>query len=259
MGKCGAKSPDELVREVVAHLRVHFGEALTAEEREDLAQSAYCELLDKERVGEVIEAPLALIKRIAWRDARDLLRDRREAATDPSAPLFFALRDPGATPERRLLARAALARALEAVEQLDEPQRAAHRACIAGLAPRAASLALGIPRSTYCYRLRRAIDTLEATVDGARFRAVELTLLGAYVAGIATVEERRRAERLVSADPHAAAVARRLRRLRAARCRRPRTGRAALALSLTGCASSRTCQRRQMRGGNGCKRPQAGS
>src|SRR6266540_2313459 len=125
MWKYGAKSPDDLVREVISHLRVHFGDALTAEEREDLAQSAYCDLLGKERAGEVIDAPLALVKRIAWRDARDLLRDRREAATDPSAPLFFALRDPGATPERRLLARAALARAVEAVEELDEPQRAA--------------------------------------------------------------------------------------------------------------------------------------
>lgn len=219
MGKYGAKLPDDLVREVVSHLRVRFGDALTAEEREDLAQSAYCELLDKERAGEVVSAPLALTKRIAWRDARDLLRDRREAATDPSAPLFLALRDPGATPEGRLLARAALARAVEAVEQLDEPHRAAYRACIAGLAPRPASLALGIPRSTYCYRLRGATNTLEATVDGARFQVLEATLLSAYVAGIASVEERRRAERLVSADPHAAAVARRLRKLRAARCR----------------------------------------
>jgi DNA-directed RNA polymerase specialized sigma24 family protein len=213
MGKCGATSPGDQVREVVYHLGVHFGHALSATDREDLAQLAYCELLERERLGETIEAPVTLMKRIAWRDARDLLRDRREAATDPTASIFLTLSDPGPSPESRLLARADLARALEAIERLDEPLGAAYRARLGGLAPRQASLALGIPRSTYCYRLRRANETLEATLDSARFRAIELALLGAYVAGIASSKERRRAERLISADPHAVAVARRLRRL----------------------------------------------
>ncbi len=215
MGKPGAHSPDEQVHAVLVHLRAHFNGALSVDDREDLAQSAYCELLEKERGGEAVEAPLALMKQIAWRDARDLLRDRREAATDPSAELFRNLQDPAPGPEARLLTRAALARALEALDQLGGAEKAAYCARVVdGLAPRQACLRLGLPRSTYCHHLKRAIDAFQATLNDARFRAVELTLLAAYIAGIASLSERRRAERLINADPHAAAVARRLRRLR---------------------------------------------
>ena len=221
-GSGARQAPDRLVRGVLAHLRVHFNATLSDHDREDLAQSAYCELLAKERRGERIQAPLALMKQIAWRDARDLLRDRREIAMDPGAMALRTLTDPRLGPEERLLKRAELARALAALGRLKPLQVAAYRArFLEGMSSREACARIGRSPSVYFGYLRTARSALEATRSEERFAPVERALLGAYVAGLGSAAERRGARRLIDADPHAAAVARRLSR----RSRRDRRNR----------------------------------
>jgi DNA-directed RNA polymerase specialized sigma24 family protein len=206
-------SPGDLVRRVVVHLRAHFNLALSDEDHEDLAQSAYCELLAKRRRGERIAAPLALLKRIAWRDAQDLLRARREVPTDPSATTLGALADSRLSPEERLLKRAELARALAALACLNALQAAAYRASVLdGLCAEDACSRIGRRPSVFFGYLRAARSALEATRSAEHFAPIERALLDAYVAGLGSAAERRGVRQLIDADPHAAALARRLAR-----------------------------------------------
>jgi DNA-directed RNA polymerase specialized sigma24 family protein len=208
-----SQSPGDLVRAVVVHLRVHFNGTLSHEDHEDLAQSAYCELLAKGRRGERIEAPLALLKRIAWRDAQDLLRARREVPTDPSATTLGSLPDTRFGPEERLLKRAELARALASLARLNALEAAAYRAnVLEGLCAEEACSRIGRRPSVYFGYLRAARSALEATRSEEHFAPIERALLDSYLAGLGSASERRGARQLIDADPHAAALARRLRR-----------------------------------------------
>jgi DNA-directed RNA polymerase specialized sigma24 family protein len=196
---------------VVIHLRVHFNLALSDEDHEDLAQSAYCELLAKRRRGERIEAPLALLKRIAWRDAQDLIRARREVPTDPSGTALGSLPDTRLSPEERLLKRAELARALAALARLNALQAAAYRASVLdGLCAEEACSRIGRRPSVFFGYLRVAKSALEATRSDEHFAPMERALLSAYVVGLGSAAERRGTRQLIDADPHAAALARRL-------------------------------------------------
>jgi DNA-directed RNA polymerase specialized sigma24 family protein len=223
MGSGANHGAGDLVRRVVVHLRVHFKGTLSDEDHEDLAQSAYCELLAKRRRGERIEAPLALLKRIAWRDAQDLLRARREVPTDPSATTLGSLADSRLSPEERLLKRAELARALAALTRLDALQAAAYRASVLdGLCAEEACSRIGRRPSVFFGYLRAARSALEATRSAEHFAPIERALLDAYVAGLGSAAERRGARQLIDADPHAAALARRLvRQTRGRRRHRP--------------------------------------
>lgn len=200
-------------RALIAYLRARFRGALTEEDFEDLAQEAWTAVLRRRAAGKPIDDVVALMRSIAWRDARDRIRDRRDAAVDPSDQLFERTEDACASPLDQLSSRAELARAIEAVEQLPTDQRAAYRArFVDGLSTRSACKRLGLPRSTYHHRLRRAVETVEETLDPERFSELQSKLVSAYVAGVASGSERRRAERLVRTDPEAAATARELRR-----------------------------------------------
>ena len=217
-----SNGPGELVRRVAVHLRVSFNAALSDDDREDIAQSAYCELVEKLRRGERIERPLALLKRIAWRDACDLLRHRREVPTDPGGGALSSLPEPGPDPEERLLKRAELARALVALEALKPVQVAALRAsALDGLNASEASARIGRSQRAYFGYLKDARGALEESRSGERFATAERALLAAYLRGAATEAERRSATRLIEADPHAAALARRLSRQDRRRRRAP--------------------------------------
>jgi len=199
-------------RAVVAYLRARFRSALCEDDVEDLAQEAWVAVLEKRSRGERIADAVALMRSIAWRAARDLLRDRRETAVDPGDRIFVGTEDHAGSHEARVDQRADLARAIAAVEQLEPEHRAAYRArFVDELSTREACRRLGLPRSTYHHRLRRALEAVHATLETHRFASVQTKLLGAYVAGLASLPERRRAERLIRNDPQSAAIARELR------------------------------------------------
>jgi RNA polymerase sigma factor (sigma-70 family) len=205
-------APDR--RAVIAHLRVHFRGSLSEEDFEDLAQEALLEVHRRARLGETIRDARAFMKLIAWRDARDLVVKQRPRASDPHGPLLQGVSDEKADPEARLIQRAELAGAIEAAERLPRDEQAVYRShFIDGVKPRQACKALGIPRSTYYSRLAHAVDQVEATLAPERYAEVQRELLGRFVSGTASLRERIRARRLIGADPHAAAVARELRKV----------------------------------------------
>ncbi len=193
-------------RRMVSYLRRRYSKGISREDVEDLVQEALIEVFVRRRRGERIKNPIAYMRAVAWRDARDLLRARREIAIDPSDQVLAGVADPSSPPEERLDDRAELARAIEAIEQLESNHRAAYRArFIEELSTKEACRRFSLPSSTYHHRLRRAIETVQARLESKRFAA---KLLAAYVAGIASRAERRRAERLIRNDPRSAALAR---------------------------------------------------
>lgn len=207
-------SAKEIAAAVLGHLRANFAERLNEQDFEDLAQDALLELYKREVSGEQLGDMRAYAKRVAWRDARDLLRDRCVVPRDPQDRLFTSVEDRGGDPEARVIVRADLARAIEAAERLSPEQQLVYRSrFVEQLKPRETCRKLGLHRQTYYTRLRSAVSAVQETLQPDRFSLIERELLSAYVAGTSTVGERRRARRLLAADPHAAALARELRDL----------------------------------------------
>jgi RNA polymerase sigma factor (sigma-70 family) len=207
----GAK---QIAAAVVRHLRATFGGSLNEQDFEDLAQEALLEIHRRELAGERIRDLRAFAKRVAWRDARDLVQNRCVSPSDPHGHLLNSVEDRGGEPEARMIARAELARAIEAAERLTPEQQVVYRSrFVEQLEPRESCRRLGLHRQTYYFRLRSAVGAVQEALEADRFAAIERELLSAYIAGTSSAGERRRARRLLAADPHAAALARELRDL----------------------------------------------
>ncbi|HXF00089.1 MAG TPA: sigma-70 family RNA polymerase sigma factor [Solirubrobacterales bacterium] len=207
----GAK---QIAAAVVRHLRASFGGSLNEQDYEDLAQEALLAIHRREVAGERIRDPRAFAKRVAWRDARDLVQNRCVSPSDPQGHLLNSVEDRGGDPEARMLARAELARAIEAAERLTPEQQVVYRSrFVEQLEPRESCRILGLSRQTYYFRLRSAVSAVHEALEAERFASIERELLSAYIAGTGSAGERRRARRLLAADPHAVALARQLRDL----------------------------------------------
>lgn len=102
---------------VMAMLRTDFR---GVGEREELYQEAWPGVLERQAAGEDIRNLRALLKLVAWRRARDVLRNRSAAPTDPSGWLLESQRDPGPAPEEQADVRLDAARIRRVVETLDE-------------------------------------------------------------------------------------------------------------------------------------------
>lgn len=207
----GAK---QIAAAVVLHLRASFKGALNEQDFEDLAQEALLEIHRRRVAGEPIRDLAAFAKRVAWRDARDLVQNRCVSPSDPQGRLLNSVEDRAADPEARLIARAELARAIEAAERLTPEQQLVYRSrFVEQLKPRESCRKLGLSRQTYYFRLRSAMSAVQEALEAERFASIERELIGAYLAGTSSAAEGRRARRLLAADPHAAALARQLRDL----------------------------------------------
>lgn len=204
----------EVSRAITVYLRGSFRGSLNEQDFEDLAQDALVELHRRIAAGEEIRDPRAFAKRVAWRDARDLVQKRRPVPSDPHGRLFQSVEDRAEDPEARLVGRAELARAIEAAERLSREEQLVYRTkFVEGLNVREACRDLGLTRSTYYRRLRAAVAAVEETLEPERYAALQRELLRSYVTGIGTWGERRRAKRLLASDPAAAVMARELRDL----------------------------------------------
>jgi RNA polymerase sigma factor (sigma-70 family) len=207
-------SAEEIAAAVVRHLRASFKGSLNEQDFEDLAQEALFEIHRRRVAGEPIRDLSAFAKRVAWRDARDLVQNRCVSPSDPQGRLLNSVEDRAADPEARLIARAELARAIEAAERLTPEQQLVYRSrFVEQLKPRESCRNLGLTRQTYYFRLRSAVSAVHEALEAERFASIERELIGAYLAGTSSAAERRRARRLLAADPHAAALARQLRDL----------------------------------------------
>ena len=205
---------DEIRDAVIAHLRMSFGYSLGDADFQDLAQEAFAEILRREAQGTEIREPRAFAKRVAWRDARDLLQARGKSeatVADPQGRELEFVEDWRGDPETELIRRSELSRAIEAAERLPVAEQAVYRSrFVDELKPKDACKSLRISRPAYYRHLRSAEVTVAAALEDSRFEAIERELIGAYVSGTATARELRRAKRLISADPNAAALAREL-------------------------------------------------
>lgn len=200
---------------VARYLRRCFDGSLNRQDYEDLAQDAYRQLLELEHGGEEIHDRLELMKTIAWRDARDQLQSQSlPRPIAPDSPLLSEARLAAPEPDERIDERAELARAIEAVEELPCAAQAAYRARVVdGLSIAEAASRLGVHRATLCRQVRAAVETVAAVRTASGAELARRRILSVYIAGVASARERRRAERLLAADPRAVAVARELRRL----------------------------------------------
>jgi RNA polymerase sigma factor (sigma-70 family) len=214
VGTGWSEGTEQIAAGVVRHLRASFGSSLNDQDIEDLAQEALLEIHRRGLGGERISNLRAFAKRVAWRDARDLLQNRCVSPSDPQGRLLNSVEDRGSDPEARMIARAELARAIEAAERLTPEQQLVYRhRFVEELKPRESCRKLRLSRQTYYFRLRSAVSAVQEALEAERFASIERELIGAYLAGTSGARERRRARRLVAADPHAAALARQLRDL----------------------------------------------
>lgn len=198
----------EYLREYV---RGSFEGALSEDDFEDVVQTAWVVMLSRQG-GEPVRDLRAFMGSVAWRTANGLLRRPRPTPIDPRAPEFNEREDPSELIDR-VDQRARLARLGEALAQLSRPQREAYCArFVERLSHDEACKVLGIGRSAYFKRLQIAKARVEAAVgyESPEFTRRQRRLLSDYVAGIATDDERARAERLIGADPQATAMAREL-------------------------------------------------
>lgn len=209
-----AETADEVRAAVIRHLRASFRGSLNEHDFEDLAQETLIEIHCRVAAGEEVRDPRAFAKRVGWRKARDMVQGRRASPSDPQDRILTELPDDGGDPERRLLVRAELARAIEAAERLTLAQQIVYRSrFVERLTPRETCRTLKLNRQTYYSRLKAAVSAVEQSLEPDRFSALERELLSGYLAGTSSRSERRRARRLLAADPHAVALLRELRDL----------------------------------------------
>ena len=209
-----AEAAEEIRVAVIRHLRASFQGSLNEHDFEDLAQETLIEIHCRVVAGDEVRDPRAFAKRVAWRKARDMVQGRRAAPSDPQDRVLTELSDEGGDPEARLLVRAELARAIEAAERLTTAQQVVYRSrFVEQLTPRETCRRLRLNRQTYYSRLKAAVSAVEETLEPERFAALERELLSGYLAGTSNASERRRARRLLAADPHAVALFRELREL----------------------------------------------
>lgn len=209
-----AEAADEIRAAVIRHLRASFQGSLNEHDFEDVAQETLIEIHCRVVAGDEVRDPRAFAKRVAWRKARDMVQGRRAAPSDPQDRVLTELSDGGGDPEARLLARAELARAIEAAERLTVAQQVVYRSrFVEQQTPRETCRTLKLNRQTYYSRLKAAVAAVEEALEPDRFSVIERELLSGYLAGTSSPLERRRARRLLAADPHAVAMFRELRDL----------------------------------------------
>lgn len=211
----------ELEREYVAHrpaviamLRSDFR---SMPDHEELYQEAWAAVLELRGRGVEIDNLRALLKKIAWRRARDRARKLTPDALDPESYLFAVQADDGPTPDE------------QAVIEMDA---AIARQIVDSLEPRhAAVLKLRFEEHLDSAEIRDRLDVspkrLEKIVTEAYKRVQaqlerastgesnwsrrQRSLLLACELGLATADQRARAQQMVLEDPRCAAMLREMR------------------------------------------------
>lgn len=200
--------------DILDYLRGSFRFSLTEDDFQDVIQATWAALLERPPKDPVRDLR-AYVAEVAWRKANKLRERPPPVPVPPYARELterLSLEPPLAD---RVDARARIARLTEALAQLGEREREALRLCfVEELQHDEAADRLGISRSAYFKRLRSAKDRLEGAMEleSHHFSRRQRRLLSDYVAGIATEGARARAKLLIASDPHAAALARELRR-----------------------------------------------
>lgn len=211
MPQLSAAESQHLEREYVAHrgavlamLRVDFH---GLNDPEELYQEAWAELLELRARGKRIDHTRALLKKIAWRRARDEHRDRHTNATDPTSHVLVDRPDAAVPVDEQAQARLDSIPLRHIIDDL-EPRHAAviklrfdeHRSA-SEIQER-----LGITAKRMEKIVAVAYDMVQAQLDApaggeSRWRRRQRSLLLACETGLASGRQRARAQRMVAEDP----------------------------------------------------------
>lgn len=211
----------DLEREYVAHrsavLAMLRSDFRSLADHEELYQEAWAAVLELRARGVEIDNLRALLKKIAWRRARDRVRKHTPDALDPDSHVFAIQADAGPTTDEQALINMDVAIARQIVDSL-EPRHAA-------------VLKLRFEEHLDSNEIRRRLDVspkrLEKIVTEA-YKRVQAQLEGAATGetewsrrqrslllfcemGLATAEQRARAQQMVLEDPRCAAMLREMR------------------------------------------------
>lgn len=203
--------PPGIEREYLAHreavaamLRTEFPRL--RDEVEELYQHAWAELLALRSGGEEIRNVRALLKRIAWYRARDVLQKRQPDYVDPAAAPLRLEPDDRPLPDEQAELRLDTAALRIALESLSPQQAAVVKLRYGlGLRPREIQKRLGIAPPRQNKLLNAAYRTLLAQLQPAAGEEPLLvrrqrSLLLACESQIATARQRQRAQRMVDQD-----------------------------------------------------------
>src|SRR3954447_2402940 len=106
---------------ILAMLRAQFP---GVPDHEEIYQEAWAEALEREAEGHDLTEPGGLLRTIAWRRARDRLRDRSDDVIDPTSAAFNHVADPAASPDEEVEVRLEAALVRQVVDALDEQHAA---------------------------------------------------------------------------------------------------------------------------------------
>ena len=211
----------QLEREYVAHreavLAMLRSEFPRLADHEELYQEAWAELLEQRASGGETRKMRGLLKTIAWRRARDRLRKKRPEAVDPTSPVIALAADPDDQPDLQAQIRLDGAVLREIVDRLEPRQAAVLKMRFDwGLESREIQQRLGITPKRLEKIVTQAYKTvaseLELTETGeTAWARKQRSLLLACEVGLASTEQRARAQRMVDSDPACRAMLREMR------------------------------------------------
>lgn len=210
----------ELEREYLAHREAVLGMLGAAfrglGDREELYQEAWTELLELRARGERPRDVESLLRTIAWRRGRDRLRKLGAVAVDPSGPVMALHADGGLGPDEQVLRDLDGVTVRQIVDRLDPRQAAVLKMRFdLGLEPEEIQARLGISAKRLEKLVGRAYKSVAAelaTEDGQTvWSRKQQSLLLACEMGLASAEQRGRAQRMLDEDAGCRAMLRSMR------------------------------------------------
>jgi len=187
-------------------------------ELEELYQQAWIEFLELRASGAEIDNPRALLQKIAWRSARARLRRKKPQLLEPSSETLVFAPDSAPLPDEVAQVHIDADRLRAVVESLDERQAAAIKLRFdCGLSSKEIQRSLGVTPK----RLEKIVtdayaalaEQLQLMEDGETpWLRRQRSLLLACEIGLASARQRRRAQRVVEADPACRAMLAEMRR-----------------------------------------------
>lgn len=191
-------------RMVQAMLRAEFD---GVPDHEEIYQEAWTETLEMQARGETIYNLGGLLRTIAWRRARDRLRNESAALLDPTSHVLNNVADSEALPDEQVLLRMEAALVSHVIDSL-EPREAAviklrfEKKMDSRQIQRALGLSTKNLEKIATQAYGRVGEALAEREPGAsEWRRRQRSLLLACETGVASARQRRHARRLVAEDP----------------------------------------------------------
>src|SRR4051812_1543252 len=191
-------------RAVLGMLHTEFG---GLEDHEELYQEAWTEALELRARGEHVDNVRGLLITIAWRRARDRLRNHKPELVEPDSGTLTFQVDPGPSPDEEMEIRLEAAAVRDVIDALEPRQAAALKLRFDWhLETEEIQRRLGVsPRrleKIFSDAYQRIRERLSSDARGeSEWTRRQRSLLLACEVGAATPAQRARAQRLVNHDP----------------------------------------------------------